>query len=83
MKKMVIYFQMFNKNLNKDFTKKGIVPDFEKNFKKQHPYWDAFVQYKLSEDIGKKTTQTKENASKNKHFHHLGQGGYALAIPKW
>ena len=59
------------------------MPDFEKNFKKQRPYWDAFVQYKLSEDSEKKTTQAKENTSKKKHFHHLGQGGYSTAISKW
>jgi len=36
-----------------------------------------------SEDSEKKTTQAKENARKKKHSHHLGQGGYASAIPKW
>ena len=72
MKKMAISFQTFKKNLNKDYIKKGRVPDFEKHFKKQRPFWDAFVQYKLS-----------ENASKKKHFHHLGQGGYSTVIPKW
>ena len=43
MEKMPISFQMFKKNLNKDYIKKGRLPDFEKNFKKQHPFWDAFV----------------------------------------
>ena len=83
MKKMAIAFQTFKKNLNKDYVKKGLTPDFEKNFKNQRPYWEAFVQYKSSEDSEKKTAQAKENASKKKHFHHLGQGGYASAIPKW
>jgi len=41
------------------------------------------VQYKLSEDSDKRTAQEKENASKKKHFHHLGQGGCSTAIPKW
>ena len=79
MKKMTISFQTFKKNLNKDYIKKGRVPDFEK----QRPFWDAFVQYKLSETSEKRTAQAKENASKRKHFHHLGQGGYSTAIPKW
>ena len=83
MKKMAITFQTFKKNLNKDYVKKGLTPDFEKNFKNQCPYWVAFVQYESSEDSEKKTAQAKENASKKKHFHHLGQGGYASAIPKW
>jgi len=83
MKKMAIAFQTFKKNLNKDYVKKGLTPDFEKDFKKQRPYWDAFVQYKSSEDSEQRTAQAKENASKKKHFHHLGQGGYKAAIPKW
>ena len=83
MKKMAIAFQMFKKNLNKDYVKKGLTPNFEKDFKNQHLYLDAFVQYKSSENSEKKTTQAKENASKKKHFHYLGQGGYASAIPKW
>ena len=43
MKKMSISFQTFKKNLNKDYIKKGRVLDFEKHFKKQRPFWDAFV----------------------------------------
>ena len=50
MKKMAIAFQMLKKNLNKDYVKKGLTLDFEKDFKNQRPYWDAFVQYKSSED---------------------------------
>ena len=69
--------------MNKDYVKKGLAPDFEKDFKNQHPYWDAFVQYKSSEDSEQRTAQAKENASKKKHFHHLGQGGYKAAIPEW
>ena len=83
MKKMAIAFQRFKKNLNKYYVKKGLMPDFEKNFKNQHPYWEAFMQYKSSEDSEKKIAQAKENASKKKHFHHLGQGGYASVTPKW
>ena len=49
MKKMAIAFQTFKKNLNKDYVKKVLTPDFEKDFKNQRPYWDAFVQYKSSE----------------------------------
>ena len=33
MKKMAIAFQTFKKNLNKDYVKKGLTPDFEKDFK--------------------------------------------------
>ena len=72
MKKMAIAFQTFKKNFNKDYVKKGLTLDFEKDFKNQRPYWDAFVQYKSSEDSEQRTVQAKENASKKKHFHHLG-----------
>ena len=82
MKKMAIAFETFKKNLNKDYIKKGLTPNFEKDFKNQRPYCDAFVQYKLSENSEKRTAQAKENASKKKHFHHHGQGGYSAAIPK-
>ena len=41
------------------------------------------MQYKSSEDSEQQTTQAKENASKKKQFHHLVQGGYKAAIPKW
>ena len=50
MKKMAIAFQIFKRNLNKDYVKKNLTPDFEQNFKNQHLLWDAFVQYKLFED---------------------------------
>ena len=69
--------------MNKDYIKNGLTPDFEKDFKNQRPYWDAFVQYKLFKDSEKRTAQAKENASKKKHFHHLGQEGYSAVIPKW
>ena len=72
MKKMAIAFQTFKKNLNKDYVKKRLTPDFEKDFKNQCPYWEAFVQYKSSEDSEKKIAQAKENVSKKKNFHHLG-----------
>ena len=56
---MAIAFQMFKKNLNKDYIKKGLTSDFEQNFKKQHPFWDAFVQYKFSRIARSKQDGTK------------------------
>ena len=73
MKKMAIAFHTFKKNLNKDFIKKGLMPDFEKHFQKRHPYWDAFMKYKLSEDSEKMTAQAKENATKRSTFIILGK----------
>jgi hypothetical protein len=37
----------------------------------------------LSEDSEVRTRRKKDNASKKKHFHHLGQEGYSSAILKW
>ena len=56
MKKKAIVFQTFKKNLNKEYVKKGLTTDFEKEIKNQRPYWDAFVQYKSSEDIEQRPT---------------------------
>ena len=55
MKKMAIAFQTFKKNLNKHYIKKGLTPDFEKMFKKQHHFCDAFMQCKSSEDSEERT----------------------------
>jgi len=41
LRKIVIAFHTFKKNLNKDYAKKDLMPDFERNFKKQRPFWDA------------------------------------------
>ena len=83
MMKMAIAFQTFKKNLTKDYLKKGLTPNFEEKFQKQRPHWDAFVQYKQTEISNQKTVRAKTNAGKKQHFHHLGQGGYRTAIPKW
>ena len=73
--------------MNKDYIKKGRVPDFEKHFKKQRPIWDAFVQYKLSETSEKRTAQAKENVSKKKHFHtgdfQLAAASKAFLLRSW
>jgi hypothetical protein len=83
MKKMAIAFQTFKKNLNKDYVKKSLMPDFENNYKKQRRFWNEFVQYKKFEESEERAKRNKYNASKKKYFHHLDQGGYSSAIPKW
>ena len=30
-----------------------------------------------------RTANSEQHKPKKKHFHHLGQGGYKAAIPKW
>jgi hypothetical protein len=61
---MAIAFRTFKKSLNKDCIKKGLMPDFENNYKKLRPFWDEFVQYKLSEK--ERTRRNKDNTSKKK-----------------
>jgi hypothetical protein len=41
------------------------------------------MQYKLLENSKERTRRNKENVRKKQHFHHLGQGGYSSATPKW
>jgi hypothetical protein len=41
------------------------------------------VEYKKSEDFAKASARGKKRRGKMGHNHHLGQGGYTLAIPKW
>jgi hypothetical protein len=41
------------------------------------------VEYKKSEDFAKASARGKKSRGKKEHDHHLGQGGYAFAIPKW
>jgi hypothetical protein len=52
------------------------------NIVKDH--WKSFVEYKKSEIFSQKSAQAKNSASKKGEYNHrLGQGGYAVAIPKW
>jgi len=46
------------------------------------PFWDEFVQYKMSKESEAIIQRNKENAAKKKYHHHLGSGGYMSAIPK-
>jgi hypothetical protein len=41
------------------------------------------VEYKTSEDFSKASARAKQSRAKKEHHHHLGQGGYAFAVPKW
>jgi hypothetical protein len=41
------------------------------------------VEYKKSEDFAKASAQGKQSRAKKEHDHHLCQGGYAFAMPKW
>jgi murein endopeptidase len=49
MKKMATQFQSYKKNIYNDYIKKNKTPDFNcKHFVKLRPFWDEFVQFKMS-----------------------------------
>ena len=84
MQKGAVAFQSYKKRLNKDYIRKGHTPDFtKKGNTKLRDHWDAFVQYKQSEDAAKLIATNTANARKRKEFHHLGPRGYKMAMPKW
>jgi hypothetical protein len=68
--------------LVKDYVKQGKTPTFTRALEKQKDHWDEFVAYKCSELGIQWVQRNKENASKKKYHHTLGQGGYKVAIPK-
>ncbi|XP_072148152.1 uncharacterized protein [Setaria viridis] len=82
LKKMATQFQTFKKMLDTHYIKKGKTPDFNA-WPKLRDHWDAFVEYKRSEEGVKKITTNVANASQKGYHHHLGRGGYGSAIPKW
>jgi hypothetical protein len=80
---MATQFQNFKKKMTRDFTKNNRTPNWDEYLKiKDHR--KSFVEYKKSEIFAQKSAQAKNNASKKGEYnHHLGRGGYAVAIPKW
>ena len=68
--------------MHNTYVKKGITPDFGK-LPKLRDVWEAFVQYKLSEEAQALSTTGQINASKKEYHHRLGPGGYKLKEEKW
>lgn len=84
MKKMATQFQCWKKELYKNFVAKNTVPNFSQpKYAKLRPFWDAFVQYKTSEESIERVRRNQQNARQKKYHHTLGSGGYASALPKW
>ncbi len=61
---------------------KGLTPNFN-TFPKLRDHWDEFVAYKTGQQGQAMMDRNKENATKMKYHHHLGSGGYSIAMPKW
>ena len=80
---MATQFQNFKKKLAGDFINKGETPNWNE-YPKLKDHSKSFVEYKKSEEHAKKSAQGKASASnKGSYNHHLGRGGYKVAMPKW
>nr|ABA98327.2 transposon protein, putative, CACTA, En/Spm sub-class [Oryza sativa Japonica Group] len=76
------YFRSFKGDLYQKYILKGQTPNFD-TFPKLRDHWDEFVAYKTDQQGQAMMERNKENAAKKKYHHHLGSGGYRIAMPKW
>jgi hypothetical protein len=79
---MATQFQKFIQQFDKDYIKKNRTPNWIE-YPKLKEHWTTFVEYKKREDFAKPSARGKKSRGKKEHDHHLGQGGYAFATPKW
>ncbi|CAD6220863.1 unnamed protein product [Miscanthus lutarioriparius] len=79
---MGISFRYFKYKLNSERVQTGTEPIWE-HYPFQRPYWQQFVDWKLSEDALAMSEVNIVNSHKNDIPHHTGSRGYARKIPEW
>jgi hypothetical protein len=84
MKLMATQFVSWKKDLYNKYIKKNETPNWfvQAPIAKQRPYWEEFVQYKISDEAKERSRKNQLNASKKEYHHCMGSGGYASFIPK-
>jgi hypothetical protein len=80
---MALQFNNWKKRLDKEFVQKEKTLVFTRAYEKIKDHWDAFMEYKTSEEAKKRSDMNKKNAAKKKYHHTMGQGGYKSGKPKW
>jgi hypothetical protein len=84
LKKMAIAFNNHKKRIWAKYVAEGKqTPAFKGTLEKARAYWEAFVQFKESEEAKERSRINKINAAKKKWHHTLGPGGYQVGRPKW
>jgi hypothetical protein len=81
--KMAELFRVWKKRLWQEYLDKKTAPVFEGYLAKQADHWNAFKEYKESQNAKAISVRNKINADKKKYHHKLGPGGYETAMPKW
>jgi hypothetical protein len=83
LKKMATQFYNSKKRLHQDYVLKDKTPTFTGAYEKIKDHWDAFVEYKTSDEAKKRSKINKQNAAKKEYHHVMGSGGCKVARPKW
>ena len=77
-------FKNFKETLYKNFVLQNKEPDFDGGqFSKQKDFWQAFKEYRLSEEYLELSRKNKENSQKATNPHYLGSRGNAKKMPEF
>ncbi|KAK1611104.1 hypothetical protein QYE76_034777 [Lolium multiflorum] len=74
LQKMGKLFRAWKKRLWVTYKGEKKPPKLEGDLSKQEHNWDAFVEYKTSEDAEALSKKNKKNASEKEYHHHTGRG---------